>query len=339
MTNADRAQPSPEAVAVHAETEGAGTSAAALTSGLVSLRQPDGLILSTGNIYFTSHEHIGGRTDASVWRTAQSAVPGQEGLLYKENAALFGDIVFANVGGTFFGYFFATTPPAPPVVIKRVPLTGGAATIVPAGPAGHIGFIDIDNTHRNLVTDGSFLYWQDRRAVQKMPIGGGKPIELDATAPTSRPAGLALQGKNLIYASGNHIRFVPTDGGTILAPHLRTIVTAATRVTALHAVDNGVYWGEESGAVKVKVGSTIRTLPSTPGRVPTSISTNGRTAGAAQAWSQCAGSFLGCTLHFDYPSFNSSRTIGKRALGVTVTSTSNVFWGDDAGVHRQVFFS
>jgi hypothetical protein len=339
MTNTDRTHPFLEAgTASHAETEGARTSAAALTSGLVSLRQPDGLILSTGNLYFTSHEHVGGSTNAYVWRTAQSAVPGQEAQLYKENVALFGDIVFAQVGGAFFGYFFATPRIGEPVVIKRVPLTGGPATIVPAGPAVHIGFIDIFNTHRNLVTDGAYLYWQNHSSVQKIPIGGGDITVLD-DAPTSTPtAGLALQGKNLIYASENHIRFVPTDGSTILPPHLRTIVTAATRVTALHAVDNGAYWGEESGAVKVKVGTTVTTLPSTPGLVPTSISTNGRTAGAAQAWSQCGGS-SGCKLHFAYPSWNSSSAIGTRALGVTVTSASNVFWGDDAGVHRQVFFS
>jgi hypothetical protein len=336
MTDTDRPHHSLEAGTVSdAGTEGAGTSTAALTSGLVSLRQPDGLILSTGNIYFTSHEHVGGSTNASVWRTAQSAVPGQEGQLYMENVALFSDIVFANVGGAFYGYFFATPRLGEPVVIKRVPLTGGHATIVPAGPAVHIGVIDIQNTHRNLVTDGAYLYWQDRSAVRKMPIGGGQATVLDDATSGSPTAGLALQGKNLIYASLNYIRYVPTDGSAITPPHLRTIVTAASRVTALHAVDDGVYWGEESGAVKVKVGPTITTLPSTPGLRPTSISTNGRTAGAAQAWSQCGGS-SGCRLQFAYPVSNWSIAIGTRAHGVTVTSAGNVFWGDAAGLHRQV---
>src|SRR5258705_9728153 len=135
MTVTDRAHPSWEAgTGSRAGTEGAGTSAAALTSGPVSLRQPDGLILSTGNVYFTTHEHFGGNNDtnAFVWRTAQSAVPGQEIQLYTEHVALFGDIVFAQVGGAFFGYFFATARIGEPVVIKRVPLTGGPATIVPA---------------------------------------------------------------------------------------------------------------------------------------------------------------------------------------------------------------
>ena len=44
----------------------------------ISYRKPDGLILSTGNLYFTSHD----ASTATVWRTAQSASPGQEILLY-----------------------------------------------------------------------------------------------------------------------------------------------------------------------------------------------------------------------------------------------------------------
>jgi hypothetical protein len=51
-------------------------------SQLVSYRKPDGLILSTGNLYFTYHD----AATASVWRAAQSAVPGQEILLYSEPA-------------------------------------------------------------------------------------------------------------------------------------------------------------------------------------------------------------------------------------------------------------
>jgi len=55
------------------------------TSELVSYRNPDGLILSTGNLYFTFHD----AATASVWRAAQSALPGQEILLYSEPGARF----------------------------------------------------------------------------------------------------------------------------------------------------------------------------------------------------------------------------------------------------------
>ncbi len=89
------------------------TSVHALTTRPVSYRQPDGLILSTGNLCFTSHD---GST-ASVWRTAQSSSPGQEIRLYRERGARFGDIAYAQVDGIWWGYFFATK--AGVVTIKR----------------------------------------------------------------------------------------------------------------------------------------------------------------------------------------------------------------------------
>src|SRR5439155_15757521 len=131
-------------------------------------------------------------------------------------------------------------------------------------------------------------YWHDDLSVRKMPIRGGALTVLDATSPNTPTAGLALQNGSVIYASVTHIIHVPTSGA-ITSPLVRTIATASARVTALYAVSNGVYWGEQGGAVRLKVGPTVTTLPSAPGLVPTSISTNGFTAGAAQAWTQCGG--------------------------------------------------
>jgi len=326
MTDPDCTTSTQDVVAMKHDVSEGDPTTVALTSGLVSSRKPDGLILSTNNLYFTSHDANFG----TVWRMAQSALPGQEMLLHAELGARFGDIVFAQVGGAFFGYFFATEGLGSTVTIKRIPLTGGPAKVLAT-----MTDIDVFNNHRNLVTDGVNLYWQDVSSVRKMPIDGGGITELDPSHPNTPTAGVALQGKNLIYASFQDIRFVATDGSSILAPQFRTIVTAQSRVTALHAVSNGVYWGEQSGAVKVKVGSTITTLPSTAGLVPTSISSNGFTAGAAQAWSQCGSS--SCRLQFAFPSGNFSSAIGSDALGVSVTSAGNVFWGDAAGVHRQTF--
>lgn len=292
---------------------------------LVSYRKPDGLILSTGNLYFTSHDAAG----ATVWRTAQSSIPGQERVLYWEPGAIFGDIVFAQVDGNFFGYFFAMK--AGVIMIKRVPLTGGAATVLAT-----VTNIDVANSHRNLITDGVNLYWQDVDSVRKMPIRGGPVTMLDPTSPNTPTAGLALQNGNIIYASVADIRYVPTSGA-ITSPLVRTITTASSRVTALHAVLNFVYWGEQSGAMWVTTsGSTPVSLNAIMGLVPTSISTSVRGGVYAQAWTQCGSQ--SCRLHFDSPSAGVSLyTIDADALGVSVSSSGNVFWGDASGVHRQVF--
>ena len=289
---------------------------------LVSSRKPDGLILSTGNLYFTSHDAAG----AAVWRTSQTSVPGQETILFWEAGARFGDIVFAQVGGNFFGYFFAQK--AGVITIRRVSLTGGNATVLAT-----ITNVDIANSHRNLVTDGTNLYWQDDRAIRKMSINGGPVTVLDQTSPNTPTAGIALQNNRIIYASVREIRFVPTSGSNV-TPALRIIHTAASTVTALHIVSNGVYWGERNGFVRVKVGTTVTTLPATANLVPTSISSNGFTAGAMEVWTQCGSQ--SCRLHIQSPgSSGGSIPIGRDALGATVQSSGKVFWGDAAGVHRR----
>jgi hypothetical protein len=52
-------------------TEETPTLVTASTSELVSYRNPDGLILSTGNLYVTYHDAV----TASVWIAAQNALP------------------------------------------------------------------------------------------------------------------------------------------------------------------------------------------------------------------------------------------------------------------------
>jgi hypothetical protein len=297
------------------------------TSELVSYRKPDGLILSTGNLYFTYHD----AATASVWRAAQSAVPGQEILLYSEPFTSFGDIVYAEVGGAFWGYFFSNNTGGT-ATIKRVPLTGGAATILAT-----VTDVDVANSHRNLVTDGVNLYWQDVQSVRKMPIQGGPVTVLDEASPNTPTAGLALQNGNVIYASVAAIRYVPVNGATT-PPSARTIVTASERVTALHAVLGFIYWGEESGAIRVvaindPVAETISTIA---GFVPTSISTNVHGIGVyAQAWTQCDSQ--SGRLHFDIPSGEDSLyVIDGDALGVSVAASGDVFWGDATGIHRHI---
>jgi hypothetical protein len=299
-----------------------------LTSQLVSYRKPDGLILSTGNLYFTYHD----AATASVWRAAQGAVPGQEILLYSEPGVRFGDIVFAQVDGIWSGYFFSTNGGAT-ITIKRVPLTGGAAATLAT-----VTDIDVANSHRNLVTDGVNLYWQDVSSIRKMPIRGGAVTVLDQANPNTPTAGLALMDGNLIYASVADIRYVPTAGAAT-PPSDRTIVTASDRVTALHASVGFIYWGEWSGAIRVCTmtsGSTPETISSIAGFVPTSISTNVHGIGIwAQAWTQC--SSQSCRLHFDIPTGEYSMyDIDGDALGVSVATSGNVFWGDATGLHRHI---
>jgi len=289
-------------------------------TGLVSFRQPDGLIVSTGNLYFTSHDS----STAAVWRAAQDAISGQEILLYSEPGARFGDIVFAFVDGDWWGYFFAQN--AGTIAIKRVRLTGGAVAVVAT-----VDDVDVANSHRNLATDGTNLYWQDATAVRKMPIHGGASIVLDPTTPSTPTAGIELLNGNVIYASVAAIRFVPTSGA-ITSPLVRTIVTAASRVTALHAVSGGIFWGEQSGAVRSHIGSATTTL-SSAGLVPTSVWSNATPLASPDVWTECGAQ--ACNLQVRTVFGTWSTPIGTDALGATVAASGKLFWGDAAGVHRQ----
>jgi hypothetical protein len=297
--------------------------AATPTPVLISSRKPDGMILSQGNLYFTSHNAAA----ATVWRTSQSSVPGQERLLYREAGAVFGDIVFAKVDGNFFGYFFAESNQKV-ITIKRVPLTGGTATVLAT-----LTSIDVDNNRRNLVTDGVNLYWQEVTSVRKMPIRGGRVTVLDPSRDNTPTAGIALQNGNIVYASVEDIRFVPPNGSSV-PPESRKIVTAASGVVSLHATSNSVYWGDHDGAVKRKIGTAVTTLQSTGG-LASSISSSGSGFSRAEAWTECSG--MQCRLHLRFFFARSSMPIGDNALGVTVTAMRKVFWGDAAGVHRKAF--
>jgi hypothetical protein len=298
--------------------------AATPTPKLISRRKPTGMILSTGNLYFTTLD----AGVATVWRTSQSSTPGQETALFREAGATFGDICFAKVDGAFFGYFFARN--AGGLQIKRVSLTGGPATVLATIP----DTVDLTNTHHNLITDGVNIYWQDDVAVRKIPIRGGPMTVIDPSSPNTPLAGIAFQRGNIIYASVREIRFVPPNGSSN-PPSSRIIVTAPVRVITLHAVSNGVYWGDNNGAVKRKVGATTTTLQSNGSRFASSISSTGPSAGGTEAWTECSGSQ--CRLHLKIPFFvDRTLPVAGSPFGVTVKGRQ-VFWGDNAGVHRMAF--
>lgn len=78
--------------------------------------------------------------------TAQSVSPGNKCLLYSEPNARFGDITFTQVGGIWWGYFFAEPTQTPlPSTIKRFALTGGEARVLAT-----LDDFDVRNTRRNL---------------------------------------------------------------------------------------------------------------------------------------------------------------------------------------------
>jgi hypothetical protein len=289
----------------------------------------DGMVLSTANIYFTGHDNTGAR----VFRTAQSATPGQEAELCHEPACRFGDIVFANVDGVFYGYFFALTSGM--TTIRRIPLApqpGQVAEII--GPAA--ADIDIVSSHGNLVTDGSFLYWQSDTAINKMPVRGGAVTVLDRT-PLTRPAtGLHLVGPNLIYAVDRVVYHVPADGSAITPPALRVVFTAATGVVACVPAQGGfIIVAERNGAI-VKHSNNASGVTQDPGAAfITSMAYNG----VALTWTQMAATQIApgqldarWELRVDAGVSDFNIPTGANPRLAMFNAAGDVYWLDDDGV-------
>ena len=221
----------------------------------LSYTQPARLLQSTGNLYWTANQIQADTSQANVFRASKGNEPGQELILCQESqsggtAVNFQAITYANVGGTWYGYFVTnyarwrqvgSYPTDVESQIKRVPLAGGAAVVLTASPA-IIGDGD-------LVTDGSFLYWADADGIRKMAIAGG-PIQTLVSGMAF--AHLGLDGSVLYYSSGNTILTVPTSGGAST-----TVLSAASAITAMYppsATDGNVYWGEDNGSVALFPG-------------------------------------------------------------------------------------
>jgi len=79
----------------------AGQTEALASSSIVAYSSPNGLIASTGNLYWTSKFYNEFGPDTSVvWRAGKNNVPGNETVLYREDGddRYFGDIVYQTRG-------------------------------------------------------------------------------------------------------------------------------------------------------------------------------------------------------------------------------------------------
>lgn len=243
------------------------------TSGLpttLSYAQPDRLIQSTGNLYWTANQTQGGVSQADVFRASKGNQPGQESILYQESQSAtspvdFGAITYANVGGNWYGYFVANYPADAESQIMRVSLAGGGGVVLATAPAA-IG-------NRDLVTDGSFLYWADAAGIRKMAIAGGTVQTLVSGATFAH---LGLDGAVLYYSSGNSILHISTAGGAST-----TVVSVPSAITAMYppsATNGNVYWAEANGSVALFPGpydSVFQVQAASTGVSVTSVSVAG----------------------------------------------------------------
>ncbi|HEX6738003.1 MAG TPA: hypothetical protein VF310_07030 [Vicinamibacteria bacterium] len=299
--------------------------AGARAEDLLSHKRPVDLIASTGNLYWTYHDTEEG--GASIWRASKDTSPGEERLLYQEtgNVFLFGSLVFANVSGSWFGYFLAHYQDASgggTSYLKRIPLAGGAAVTLALSPAYGRG--------GDLVTDGVNLYWSDSGGLRRMPIGGGAVITM-FSGPLVRQVG--LDPGFVYFSDGGTVKRMPKTGFLVT-----TQATNTNFITSLYVHVSGstttLYFGDTGGAVRSKrVGDSnnVTHQVSTAGRRVNSVGFDGTRV----MWTECA-----------KPDGNECRVRKKEWFGkVTVASggvgsdnlqwdSGHMYWGEGSGLKK-----
>jgi hypothetical protein len=299
----------------------AGTSTVAFTS-------PTGLVSSTGNLYWTSTVADEFGADVStVWRASKGNVPGSERVLYREfgDDRFFGNIVWANPGA-FFGYFVANYNVGGTLVsqIKRVPLAGGPAVIMANSPA-YIG-------GRDLVTDGTTLFWVDAGGIRSLPVVGGPVTTIRSSSFITR---LTVDSTNIYYGEEFLIFRKPKAGG-----FESVVVSTSGKVHALH-VDGGIgwlFWGEEGGGVLIAPssqagGGGITVQAPSAGSDVTSIGWDGTRI----LWTDCLQpGNTSCRVRKKQAGVVSTLNSGGVGYGHLQWDSASLYWGDAGALRKFV---
>jgi hypothetical protein len=179
-------------------------------------------------------------------------------------------------GSTWWGYFVANYSSRGVSEIKRIPLAGGPATIVPTGPGpinrlstrhaatGCVSCVPAINGtdlpayagDGDLAYDSGYLYWSDGNSLWRMPATGGTPQPL---ASGQLSAHFAIAGGYIYYGNGDAVWRVPAATPSSLTPP-QGLVNSSSTVTAIALDTSGstptLYWGAAGGEIdSTPVGS------------------------------------------------------------------------------------
>jgi hypothetical protein len=253
--------------------------------------------------------------------------PGNETVLYREDGddRYFGDIVYANPGA-FYGYFVANyqTPSGLISQIKRVPLTGGPATVIANSPAP---------APRDLVTDGTRLFWVDAGGIRSVPLGGGSVTTLRGEG--AFITHIRIDPSYIYFSEGYLINRMPKSGGVE-----RVVISTNGIVTALH-VDASIgrlFWGEQGGGVFSTAadqlqGSRVTFQVPSAGRDVNSVGWDG----SRVLWSDCLEpGNTNCMIKKREGGITRIVTSGQVGIGHLQWDATSIYWGDVSYIRKYV---
>jgi hypothetical protein len=294
------------------------------------------LVQSTGNLYWTTNqtkEHGTPSHQSKVLRASKSNTPGNERVLYQEarnERFTFDALTYANVGGRWFGYFVANYHDRGISQIKRIPLEG-----LPAGvPAVVLATSPRVILQRDLVADGSFLYWADAGGLRKMPIAGG-PITTLVTGTSIKRVG--LDPTRIFYSAGASIRSLPKAGGAVTthvsgAVGSPEITAMIIRPTIVILPITAIYWGDMAGAVKSRLVGLFTTVHQAPiaGRHTTSVNFDGTRV----LWVDCVNGNQ-CNVRKRVGGTTTIVSSGKVGAREVHGDAQAMYWSDTSGVMKH----
>lgn len=309
---------------------GAGTaSAAAGMPTTVSNATPSRMVQSQGNLYWTWNEtpHL-----SFVYREAKTGAPGQEiplASITSTTPMSLGDIAYAQINGTWFGFVVANYTSQGYSAILRVPLSPPPD---PTKAAQAIVYVQPMIGQRDIATDGTNLYWASSGGLMGFQMATGTPFGL-ATATNIQH--LLLDQGHVIYATGGQIKIVSKTPPASGIPTSSTVESAPSGVsiTALSGLIDGstdeLAYGESNGSVLNVSGSAQgwglpeTDAPPRPGVAITTVAVSGPVEPSA-VWGECTNA--GCDLNTG--GGNVTQVIGSPID--LQTESGQVFWGGAA---------
>jgi hypothetical protein len=314
------------AAAARAKAPHTSASANAPTVTTWSIFEPDHLLQSTGNLYWTFNVgSTGGRHYARLYSMSKAGPAGTAFLRYQESGTdliYFRALAYAKIGTQWYAYFVVDNAGTHKSVIKRVNLAGGSAVTIVSSP-GYIG-------SRGLVTDGEFLFWADEGGLRRSTIGGAELATL-ATGTSFGSVGGVDFYHRVYFSFGSSVWSTPRSRAS-----LRREVQGTSAITSLALVGTdptSLYWSERNGSVRGRNFLSERVTyqgPSTAGRRATSVSaTNERRV----AWTDCAAGLDHCWMRRRTGNVTTSVPVGNSAKNVQLDDTAT-FWGDGVGLRK-----
>ena len=208
----------------------------------IAREPPDRLDSFGDDLFWTTTRRIGGGPSIALVHRAHGDTVT---TVYREFGVWFGDVAggrFVVVNDDLRG-------------VSRIKLIDRGVTLATSmRPIGR----------RDLLTDGTTLYWADAAGIRAVAVRGGTVRTLARAADVRA---LALDGDRLYFAAGTVIRSVGTGGG-----RARTEATGRATITALAARGGALYWSELGAGIRQRVGYLRSAVP---GRVVTELSATG----------------------------------------------------------------